>query len=82
MITENDVKRLATLAKLEVDEKEMLIYLNEMQSKLMIECSDYDFADRGVFCPLREDKVLPSMPREDALSNAIHSENGFFKLRK
>lgn len=90
MITEKDIKRIGTLAKLEIDENDIPLYIKEMQDMLDFaegvgglglqnEAADVEAVD---FNMLRSDKVLPSASSNDILSNAKDREEDYFLLRK
>lgn len=89
MITEKDIKRIAVLSKLEVCEKDVPLYIKEIEDMLLfaegVESSlkeskgeigalDYNM--------LRSDEVMPSSLSGDILSNAKDTEDNFFLLRK
>ncbi len=90
VITEKDIMRMATLAKLEVKSEEVPFYISEVQRLLDYaeainteepsgEVSEAEPLD---FNSMREDEALDSFTASEILSNAKESEEGFFKLRK
>ena len=90
MITENEIKRMALLSKLEINDDEMPEYLKELED--LIEhiravdtlADDSSYSLRGVedFNSLREDRVGVSLEREEVLFNSEGAGDGFVKLRK
>lgn len=90
MITENDIKRIATLAKLEISGADVPLYIKEMND--MLDFAEgigealEDFTATEVaavdFSMLRSDEVLPSAKSDEILSNATGREEDFFLLRK
>ncbi len=89
MITENEIRKLSTLAKLEVKEEEIpdlldkigliLEYAKSLDGIEITEQTPERFID---FSQLREDEVTPSFNESEITSNAFEREDGFFKLRK
>lgn len=90
-VTIDDVKYIANLAKLKFDEKELesftnqfneiLSYfekLNELNTK-NVEPLSHPIQQENVF---REDKVIQSIDREEALKNAPERDEEFFKVPK
>lgn len=91
MINENDIRRVADLAMLEIESEKMPEYISEMEKLLSfarkIDTVALDGDDESFFTvcgktPLREDKCEKSAQRSDILSNAAETEDGFIKLRK
>lgn len=90
VITEKDIFKLASLAKLEVKESELPFYIEEMQA--MIEFAQgvdaalpENIAENTKaldFNNMREDEVSDSLESAQILLNAKDTEDGFFKLRK
>jgi len=90
-ISINDVKHIATLARLEFDDSEaeklkddmnsILGYiekLNELDTK-NVEPTSHAL---DIYTVTREDVVEPSLSNEDALRNAPDSEDSHFKVPK
>ena len=82
------VKHLAELARLELGEEEaaefsrqlseVLAYAGKVGSPVAgMEPVIHLLSLANVF---REDEVEPSLPREEALANAPHREEGFFRV--
>lgn len=89
MITPEELRRLAQLAKLEIKDGEMDALTQQMERIVAfadtIQNADISPANETVnaaFVLLREDEVLPSLPREDVLKNAANTANGCFVARK
>lgn len=88
-ISEDDIKKIALLSRLELNENETHKFTGQLESILeYIETlSEVDIegvepfinaaAGGNVF---REDSVLPSIPNEKAIQNAPRSGDGFFKV--
>jgi len=89
-ITDSEVRHMAHLARLALTEEEIAVYAGQLSDILdyagMIQGLDTDaipptaqvVPQRGV---MRDDTVEPSMPRDEALANAPHVEQGQFKVR-
>ena len=82
----NTVKYLADLSKLEYSDEKLEKTAGEMTSimELMDTIKDIDISydahldNHNVFLDgLRRDEVIPSMPTEKVLSNAVNSKNCF-----
>ncbi|WP_028509802.1 Asp-tRNA(Asn)/Glu-tRNA(Gln) amidotransferase subunit GatC [Ruminococcus sp. NK3A76] len=82
----NTVKYLADLSKLEYTDEKLTKTASEMTSimELMDTIKDIDISydaykdNHNVFLDgLRRDEVMPSMPTEKVLSNAVNSKNCF-----
>lgn len=86
-----EVKRIATLARLTLDEAE----LNRMQSQLDSILDSMDSLNRldvsgveptyhaiAMSCQLRADQPRPSLKRSEALEAAARSESGGFAVPK
>ena len=88
-VTENDVKIVASLSRLKINDEEsveviaqldkFLTYVENLQSvdTSKIEPTTYALPMQNIF---REDKVKPSLNRELALSNAPVQDDGYFKV--
>jgi len=91
VITRDDVLKAAELARLALTDEETELYTGQMQrilgyvEKLSeldttgVEPTAYTVAEKGA---MREDKVTPSLPREEALANGPVTERGCFKVPK
>lgn len=90
-VTREEVEKIAALAKLEITEEEKEMFrgqldrildyvqkLNELDTKNVE--PTYSVSHAGE--TLREDCVIPSMPREEALMNAPAQAHGFFRVPK
>lgn len=89
MITREDVLKAAELARLALTDKETELYTGQMQrilgyvEKLSeldttgVEPTAWTAVEEGV---MREDRVVASLPREEALENAPVTERGCFKV--
>ncbi|MBR6014077.1 MAG: Asp-tRNA(Asn)/Glu-tRNA(Gln) amidotransferase subunit GatC [Selenomonadaceae bacterium] len=88
-VTENDIKTVASLSRLKIDENEsaevieqldkFLTYVENLQSidTENIQPTTYALPMQNVF---RKDEVKESLDRELALSNAPLKEDGYFKV--
>lgn len=89
MITHEEIRSIALLAKLEVPDEELDALTQEMEKIIA-------FADTVSHAPVsdtgfdnihhlengfRPDVVTPSLPQEEILQNAVHQENGCFSCR-
>lgn len=87
-ITEQEVRKVALLARLEVDEEEISSLKQHFDSILehfnMLNELDLDDIDPFVMqdarALLRDDKVETWQNREDALKEAPHREGDFFRV--
>ncbi|WP_041701361.1 Asp-tRNA(Asn)/Glu-tRNA(Gln) amidotransferase subunit GatC [Gottschalkia acidurici] len=93
-MTKEDIKNLAQVAKLELNETELEEYYKDFNDllknidkikeidldKKIEDCNDRFNNSGNMEEFLREDKVLESMKREDILSNTIDVENGYIKV--
>ncbi|OGQ03334.1 MAG: asparaginyl/glutamyl-tRNA amidotransferase subunit C [Deltaproteobacteria bacterium RBG_19FT_COMBO_58_16] len=89
MITREDVLKAAELARLALTEEETELYTSQIQrilgyvEKLSeldttgVEPTSYTANDKGA---MREDKVVESLSREEALANGPVTERGCFKV--
>ncbi len=88
MIDKETVRRVSRTARLELSDEEIDKFSEDLDSVLSafkslnevntdgVEPSFHAFEIKNVF---REDKVEPSLKREDALKNAEQKEKHFFK---
>ena len=88
-VTENDVKVVASLSRLNIHDEEIsdvisqldkfLTYVENLQAidTEKIESTTYPLPMQNIF---RADEVKPSLSRELALSNAPLQEDGYFKV--
>ena len=93
-MTKEDIKNLAQVAKLELNETELEEYYKEFNDllkninkineidldKKIEDCNDRFNNRENVEGFLREDKVLESMKRENILSNTRDVDNGYIKV--
>lgn len=88
MIDEKTVEKVAKIARIELSEDEKKKFSKDMEDILSafkkLEGADVSGVEPA-FQPietkdvLREDVEEPCMSQEDALANAVHKEDGFFK---
>ena len=90
-ITNETVKHYAKLANLEFSEEETGVMANQLGAILdyvhkiaELELGDVEATERvfNTVLPMREDKVLPSLGQQAALSNAPDQESGHFLVPK
>jgi len=91
IITKKEVEYVAELAKLEFNEEEKEEFTSQLNSILdyfkklneldteSVEPTAYVISMPNL---LNEDKVEPSLPREEVLSNSKYVEKGYFKVPK
>jgi aspartyl-tRNA(Asn)/glutamyl-tRNA(Gln) amidotransferase subunit C len=88
-ITLKDVEYVAKLARLELSEEEKVVLQRELDKivEYIDQLNEVDTENVPVTShviplqnALREDKVLPSLPADQALANAPKSEDGFFRV--
>jgi aspartyl-tRNA(Asn)/glutamyl-tRNA(Gln) amidotransferase subunit C len=91
-ITKEEVKKLALLSKIELQDDEIEQFTEDMQTIISsVETLDNFQKDTGInikgrqlaekdFSELRDDVVQKSLPKENVLSNAPNQENGYFKI--
>ncbi len=89
MITYDELKKLAALSKLSLDEEDTDALIADISSILefadavaeaTVDLSNDELDDNG--WSFREDVLKPSYPVEDILSNAGEQQDGFFVARK
>jgi aspartyl-tRNA(Asn)/glutamyl-tRNA(Gln) amidotransferase subunit C len=90
IVTLEDVRHIARLARLAFDEEELLAMRGEMEA-LLSHFSRISALDTSLIPPttsvlplanvLREDTPHMSLSHEDALANAPEREGGFFRIR-
>ena len=87
MITREEVYHIANLAKIEVSEGEVVSFRKDFESILqyfnILDEVEEDVEPTFQVLPLknifREDIPKDSLPREEILKNAKHTEDGYFK---
>ncbi|MFQ5952662.1 MAG: Asp-tRNA(Asn)/Glu-tRNA(Gln) amidotransferase subunit GatC [Candidatus Omnitrophota bacterium] len=92
LISEEDVRHVALLSRLRLDDKEVSKFQKQLSSILeyIAQLNEVDTKDtpptshvlssmKNVF---REDELKESLPSEDALSNAPAKRGNFFKVPK
>ncbi|AEA46388.1 Asp-tRNA(Asn)/Glu-tRNA(Gln) amidotransferase subunit GatC [Archaeoglobus veneficus] len=87
MITEEDVYKIAGLAKIEIKPEEVENFRKEFQSILeyfnildeVTEDVEPTFHVLPISNVFRDDVPKPCLSREEALKNAKHIEDGYFK---
>jgi aspartyl-tRNA(Asn)/glutamyl-tRNA(Gln) amidotransferase subunit C len=90
-LSKEEVKHVARLARLSVSEEEIEVFsrqlseiltyigkLNELETS-NIEPTSHVLDIKNVF---REDRITPSLSREEALAGAPEQEDGFFRVPK
>jgi aspartyl-tRNA(Asn)/glutamyl-tRNA(Gln) amidotransferase subunit C len=86
-----DVEYVANLAKLELSRKEKIKFQKELDNIIkyidqLNELNTENVPITSHVVPLenvfREDRVLPSLPQDNALANAPQKKEGFFKVPK
>jgi len=91
IITKKEVEYVAKLAKLEFDEEEKEEFTSQLNSILdyfkklnEIDTEKVEPTAYVISMPnlLNEDKVKPSFPQEEALSNSKFIKKGYFKVPK
>jgi len=89
-LTEEQVKKIANLAKIAISEKETAIFKQQLSS--ILEFIDLlNEVDTTKTKPLsqstglenvfREDEIKPGLSQEEALSNAPATHHGYFKTK-
>lgn len=90
-ITRKDVEHVALLARLEIAEDQIEKFTTQLDAILEYadNLSQLDTAEvkptahvLPVHNVMRADEVKPSLPRDLALQNAPHAEDGYFKVPK
>ncbi|NQT26060.1 Asp-tRNA(Asn)/Glu-tRNA(Gln) amidotransferase subunit GatC [candidate division KSB1 bacterium] len=90
-ISDQDVEKIAQLAKLKITESEKESYRSHLEeivsyveklNELDTDDVDPTFSVQQRKQVLRPDETKPSLPREDALKNAPSQANGFFRVPK
>jgi aspartyl-tRNA(Asn)/glutamyl-tRNA(Gln) amidotransferase subunit C len=90
-ITDQDVEKIAQLAKLKFTQSEKEFYRHHLEeiisyveklNELDTEDVDPTFSVQHQKQPLRPDEVKPSLPRDEVLKNAPSQANGFFRVPK
>jgi aspartyl-tRNA(Asn)/glutamyl-tRNA(Gln) amidotransferase subunit C len=84
MATEHEVKHIADLADVGIDEAELGTFTHQFNAILeyfdvLDRVSGDTSVTRDLCNVLREDETEPSLPREDVLNNAPAQEDGFIK---
>lgn len=89
VITIDDVRHVALLARLELDDRELEQFTHQLNDILgyMDQLKELDTSDTEPMAhvlPLtnvwREDRAVRRLDREQALQNAPEAENGFFRV--
>ncbi|MBN2031624.1 Asp-tRNA(Asn)/Glu-tRNA(Gln) amidotransferase subunit GatC [bacterium] len=90
-IQKEDVEKIAKLAKLQFSEdeiekfrghlEEILTYVNKL-NELNTDGVEPTYYVQHAGDVMREDRVKPSLPREEALKNAPAQDKGFFRVPK
>ena len=90
MVTPEEIRQLALLAKLEINEDEIEPLARQME-KIIAFTDTINSADvgdtgfdtiNGLENVFRADEVLPSLPQEEILKNAESIADGCFVVRK
>lgn len=92
MVNTDDIKKIAKLAKLSVDEAEIEELTKDMQEIILFADTinlamegedDVEFDDiNNIVNAFHEDVVIESYAREDILKNKSGGENGYFLVKK
>lgn len=82
-VTEEEVRHVATLARIDLDEREVEEFVGQFGEILVAfntldEVPEQDRED-DLENVMRADEVRESLPREAALENAPDTEDGYFK---
>ncbi len=89
MVSKEDVYHIADLAKLDFSHEELEKFTDEFSKILEYVGQLKELDTEGVeptynisskVQPLREDVVMPSLPKEEVLKNAPEEQYGYFKL--
>lgn len=90
-ITRKDVEYVARLARLKLSEEEIEKYSQQL-AKILEYINKLNELDTSKTPPtyhvlpltnvFRDDKVRPSLAKEEILSNAPESEEGYFKVKR
>jgi aspartyl-tRNA(Asn)/glutamyl-tRNA(Gln) amidotransferase subunit C len=84
MVSSDDVRKIAILADIGIDEGELGEFTTQCSEiltyfEILDTLPQGPGADRGLVNIFREDEVTPSLSQEEALRNASDTENGYFK---
>lgn len=84
MVVNEDIKKIARLADIGVDESELDEFTSQCSRiltyfEMLDALPEGSGVDRGLINVFREDEITPSLSQEEALRNAAETENGFFK---
>lgn len=91
MLTSEDIKKVAKLAKLSVEESEVEQLTRDMSEIISfadtineaVEDSETEFEQiNNLINAFHEDEVIKSFSREDILKNRDGGENGYFVVKK
>lgn len=89
MLSKDDIKNLAELAKLSIEDEELDSYLESLNSHMEILQTIKDFPLENGKIPytyekgkslLREDRIGETLTAKDALKNTLEEEYGYFKI--
>jgi aspartyl-tRNA(Asn)/glutamyl-tRNA(Gln) amidotransferase subunit C len=84
MVESDDVRKIAKLADVGINEQELEEFTSQC-SRILTYFETLDSLptttgiDRGLVNIFREDEITPSLSQEEALQNAALTENGYFK---
>ena len=91
MISEKDVKQIASLSRIHLSPEEIAAFTKDLESILQyvnklsqlkldnVEPTSHVLALKNVY---REDKVIPSLPQKETLKIAVEQHKGSFKVPK
>lgn len=84
MVVADDVRKIARLADVGIDESELEEFTSQCSRILtFFEILDTlpqgSGVDRGLVNIFRDDVITPSLSQQEALANAPETENGYFK---
>ncbi|MGZ4911470.1 MAG: Asp-tRNA(Asn)/Glu-tRNA(Gln) amidotransferase subunit GatC [Halobacteriota archaeon] len=83
MIIKNDVEYIARLACIELDDEDLQEFTIQLNTILEyfeeLEDVEAELTHQKEGNVLRPDKITPSLPQQDALSNAPRVDSGYFR---
>jgi len=84
MVVTDDVRKIARLADVGIDEKELEEFTSQCSRiltyfEILDALPQGNGVNRGLTNIFREDIITPSLSQQEALANAQETENGYFK---
>jgi aspartyl-tRNA(Asn)/glutamyl-tRNA(Gln) amidotransferase subunit C len=84
MIVSEDIRNIARLADIGIDENELEEFTSQCSKiltyfEMLDALSQGSGIDRGLVNIFRDDIITPSLSQQEALANAQDTENGYFK---